>query len=55
MHNRVSPLICLLLLSVTTNSVFAQSRKFVIAVIGSSTAQGIGATPIDSSWVNLTW
>jgi acyl-CoA thioesterase-1 len=34
--------------------VCAQSHKYVIAVIGSSTAQGVGATPIDSSWVNLT-
>ena len=32
----------------------SQSRKYVIAVIGSSTAAGVGATPIDSSWVNLT-
>lgn len=31
----------------------AQTKK-VIAVIGSSTAAGMGATPIDSSWVNLT-
>jgi acyl-CoA thioesterase-1 len=28
--------------------------KPVIAIIGSSTAVGTGATPIDSSWVNLT-
>lgn len=30
----------------------AQSKKFVVAVIGSSTAQGVGADPIDSSWVS---
>src|SRR5579872_6134446 len=35
-------------------SAFSQSRKYVIAVIGSSTAQGVGADPIDSSWVNRT-
>jgi lysophospholipase L1-like esterase len=32
----------------------AQFHKVVISVIGSSTAAGMGATPIDSSWVNLT-
>jgi len=32
----------------------AQFKKIVISVIGSSTAAGMGATPIDSSWVNLT-
>ena len=32
----------------------AQSGKLVIAVIGSSTAEGVGANPIDSSWVNRT-
>lgn len=29
-------------------------HKPVIAIVGSSTAFGTGATPIDSSWVNLT-
>jgi hypothetical protein len=32
----------------------AQSRKYKIAVIGSSTAAGMGASTPDSSWVNLT-
>ena len=32
----------------------AQKTKHTIAVIGSSTAAGTGAIPIDSSWVNLT-
>ncbi|HTR30240.1 MAG TPA: GDSL-type esterase/lipase family protein [Puia sp.] len=44
--------LCLLLASFS--AVRAQSRKFVIAVIGSSTAEGVGADPIDSSWVNRT-
>ena len=44
--------LCLLLASFS--AVRAQYRKFVIVVIGSSTAQGVGATPIDSSWVNRT-
>src|SRR6185312_3135916 len=43
-----------LLLSLCGTPASAQSRKYVIAVIGSSTAVGTGATPIDSSWVNLT-
>ena len=42
--------LCLLLSCFCT--VRAQTRKLVIAVIGSSTAQGVGADPIDSSWVN---
>jgi lysophospholipase L1-like esterase len=37
----LAPLLCL-------------SQHKVIAVIGSSTAYGLGASPIDSSWVNLT-
>ena len=40
---------CCLLLS----AAFAQ-KKYVVSVIGSSTAAGMGAVPIDSSWVNLT-
>jgi lysophospholipase L1-like esterase len=44
-------LVCLFL---AANSAHRQTKKYVIAVIGSSTAQGVGATPIDSSWVNLT-
>jgi lysophospholipase L1-like esterase len=32
----------------------SSQTKPVISVIGSSTAVGTGATPIDSSWVNLT-
>jgi lysophospholipase L1-like esterase len=44
--------LCFLLVSASI--VRAQSRKFVIAVIGSSTAEGVGANPIDSSWVNRT-
>jgi acyl-CoA thioesterase-1 len=32
---------------------FCKAQKKVIAVIGSSTAYGAGANPIDSSWVNL--
>jgi lysophospholipase L1-like esterase len=31
----------------------AGQTKHVIAVMGSSSAQGVGANPIDSSWVNL--
>jgi lysophospholipase L1-like esterase len=55
MRNRVIFFACpLLLFSLAASPVSAQPRKFVIAVIGSSTAQGTGATPIDSSWVNLT-
>ena len=46
--------LCLLLVGLSTTTVFGQSRKFVIAVIGSSTSQGVGANPIDSSYVNLT-
>jgi acyl-CoA thioesterase-1 len=34
-------------------SVFCKAQKKVIAVVGSSTAYGAGASPIDSSWVNL--
>ena len=33
------------------NSSFAQKR---VAILGSSTAYGIGASTPDSSWVNLT-
>lgn len=32
----------------------AAQTKRIVAVIGSSSAAGTGATPIDSSWVNLT-
>jgi lysophospholipase L1-like esterase len=39
---------CLILSSIS----FAQKK--IIVVIGSSTAAGTGASPIDSSWVNLT-
>jgi lysophospholipase L1-like esterase len=35
-------------------SAVSAQKKYVISVIGSSTAAGMGATPIDSSWVNLT-
>jgi acyl-CoA thioesterase-1 len=34
-------------------SSFSSAQKKTIAVIGSSTAAGMGASPIDSSWVNL--
>jgi acyl-CoA thioesterase-1 len=54
MRNRFVTFLCLLLASFAFSPLQAQSRKYIIAVIGSSTAQGIGATPIDSSWVNLT-
>jgi lysophospholipase L1-like esterase len=40
--------ICCILSFVSTGQ-----TKHVIAVIGSSSAQGVGANPIDSSWVNL--
>lgn len=49
-----SRLILLASLLFVLPSAFSQSRKYVIAVIGSSTAQGVGANPIDSSWVNRT-
>jgi lysophospholipase L1-like esterase len=45
----LSAMVCCLLLS----SALGQ-KKYVISVIGSSTAAGMGASPIDSSWVNLT-
>src|ERR1700722_15286765 len=32
---------------------FCKAQKKVIAVVGSSTAYGAGANPVDSSWVNL--
>jgi lysophospholipase L1-like esterase len=35
-------------------SCILHAQKKTIAVIGSSSAYGFGATPIDSSWVNLT-
>jgi len=54
MRSRIELLLGLLLACPALNPLYAQSRKYIIAVIGSSTAQGIGATPIDSSWVNLT-
>jgi acyl-CoA thioesterase-1 len=53
MQTRFVALLCLLLSCSATVPLHAQSRKYIIAVIGSSTAQGVGATPIDSSWVNL--
>ncbi|HMH20482.1 MAG TPA: SGNH/GDSL hydrolase family protein [Puia sp.] len=34
-------------------SLFSFAQKKIIVVIGSSTAAGTGASPIDSSWVNL--
>lgn len=54
MQRHLTTLSCLLVAFSAFNPSYAQSRKFVIAVIGSSTAQGVGATPIDSSWVDLT-
>jgi acyl-CoA thioesterase-1 len=39
---------------ILSSPAFAQPYHFKIAIIGSSTAYGTGATPIDSSWVNLT-
>jgi acyl-CoA thioesterase-1 len=54
MRNSLVTFLCLLLGSFAFSPLDAQPRKFIIAVIGSSTAQGIGASPIDSSWVNLT-
>jgi len=45
----LSAIICCLLLSAALGQ-----KKYVISVIGSSTAAGMGAVPIDSSWVNLT-
>jgi lysophospholipase L1-like esterase len=53
MRSRFVTLFCLLLACPAIHPLYAQSRKYIIAVIGSSTAQGVGATPIDSSWVNL--
>jgi lysophospholipase L1-like esterase len=38
---------------ILSSPAFAQVYHFKIAIIGSSTAVGTGATPIDSSWVNL--
>jgi lysophospholipase L1-like esterase len=40
---------CCLILSAAS-----AQKKYVVSVIGSSTAAGMGASPIDSSWVNLT-
>jgi acyl-CoA thioesterase-1 len=54
MQRHLATLSCVLVAFSAINPSYAQSRKFVIAVIGSSTAQGVGATPIDSSWVDLT-
>src|ERR1700743_3048685 len=54
MRHHVITLSCLIVACSAFNPFFGQSRKFVIAVIGSSTAQGVGASPIDSSFVNLT-
>ena len=34
--------------------VYSQPYHYKIAIVGSSTAFGTGASPIDSSWVNLT-
>ena len=53
MRRRFATLLCLFLAGPALHPLYAQSRKYIIAVIGSSTAQGVGATPIDSSWVNL--
>ena len=54
MRHHVITLSCLIVAWSAFTPSFGQSRKFVIAVIGSSTAQGVGASPIDSSFVNLT-
>lgn len=52
MRSHFTLFLCWVLACLAVHPLYAQSRKYVIAVIGSSTAQGIGATPIDSSWVN---
>jgi acyl-CoA thioesterase-1 len=49
MHKPLFSVILLLL-----PPILCLSQHKVIAVIGSSTAYGLGASPIDSSWVNLT-
>jgi lysophospholipase L1-like esterase len=51
MFSKLVFLICSFLLGI---QVFPQSPKKIISVIGSSTAFGTGASPRDSSWVNLT-
>jgi lysophospholipase L1-like esterase len=45
---------CLILFISHAQTAQITPTKKVISVIGSSTAAGMGATPADSSWVNLT-
>ncbi|HLO82128.1 MAG TPA: SGNH/GDSL hydrolase family protein, partial [Chitinophagaceae bacterium] len=48
----ISRIVVLLILMMIGGSATGQTKDVVIAVMGSSTAEGAGAWPVDSSWVS---